>query len=101
WQTLASSTRLDWTTLPWPLLRAPAGPDDITASGVEAYVRSPDEGRTARDRVRELLRKWHPDRFETKLLPLVAEEEKERVKEGAGAVVRALNECLTRLNSGD
>lgn len=101
WMTLPASVRLGWDTLPWPVLRAPAGAEEITGVAVEAYVRAPDEGRTARDRVRELLRRWHPDRFETKLLPLVEEEERERVKEGAGAVVRALNECLTRLNSGE
>ncbi|KAL1744599.1 hypothetical protein HDZ31DRAFT_38321, partial [Schizophyllum fasciatum] len=101
WSALPSSARLEWSTLPWPVLQAPAAPEDITAGAVEAYVRAPDEGRTARDRVRELLRRWHPDRFETKLLSLVADEEKERVKAGAGAVVRALNECLTRLNSGE
>ena len=40
------------------------------------------------------MKKWHPVRFETSYVKKVIEEEREMVREGAGAVVRALDELL-------
>ena len=50
----------------------------------------------ARDRLKEQLLRWHPDRFEGKWLTRVAEEDREEVKKGVGQVARALNELMNR-----
>ncbi|KAF8496544.1 hypothetical protein F5888DRAFT_1704913 [Russula emetica] len=38
----------------------------------------------------------HPNKFETRILHRVVEEEREGVKTGAGVVVRGLNEMLNK-----
>ncbi|TFL00704.1 hypothetical protein BDV98DRAFT_508545 [Pterulicium gracile] len=87
-----------WCDLPWPMLRKPETPEDITLGGIDGYVRNPyhpEQGRSERDRVKDHIKYWHPDRFETKLLPRVPEEEQEMVKTGAGIVARTLNELMS------
>ena len=106
WQTLQKAERLTWISFPWPLIKQPSTPEDITTNAVDAYILSPyypekekDKGRSQRDRIKEHIRRWHPDRFDTKLLPRVVEGDRENVKEGAGAVVRGLNDLLRRANT--
>ena len=77
--------------------------DDITFILVSNYFQSPllpdkDKSRSPKDRIKEHLRRWHPDRFESKVLPRVIESEKEKVKQGAGNVVRCLNDLLRKEN---
>lgn len=48
-----------------------------------------------KDRVRSALRRWHPDRF-GRILAKVRDEDKARVEEGVGLVVRCLNDLLER-----
>jgi hypothetical protein len=52
---------------------------------------------SSKDRIRAALRRWHPDKF-ARLLGLVVESDKEDVADGAGIVVRCLNEMLEREN---
>ena len=66
---------------------------------VQENEKEKDKGRSQRDRIKEHIRRWHPDRFDTKLLPRVVEGDRENVKEGAGAVVRGLNDLLRRANT--
>ncbi|EIW77109.1 hypothetical protein CONPUDRAFT_168122 [Coniophora puteana RWD-64-598 SS2] len=96
WDKLHSRATLSWDDFPWPMFRCPIGPDDLTVAGISAYMLSPLQptDKTVKERIREGIRKWHPDRFETQVLWKVKEEDKERVKEGAGSVVRCLNDLL-------
>jgi hypothetical protein len=98
-----SAPKLRWDTFPWPVFRKPSVPEDLTADAIAAYVLSAavptESGKSDKDRIKEQIKRWHPDRFETQLLPKVNEEEREKVKEGAGSVARALNELLTRSNT--
>lgn len=100
WATLKTRGIIRWQDLPWPMVKMPNTPDDITFAAVDAYINSPHfpEARPLKDRIKDHLKKWHPDRFETKVLQQVVEKDKEAVKEGAGSVVRYLNELLTRSN---
>jgi len=103
WSKLITYDELRWDTLPWPMLKKPSVPEDITSGAIHAYILSPhypekDKSRSTKDRIKEHIRRWHPDRFETKMLTKVIEGEKEKVKEGAGSVVRNLNDLLTRSN---
>ena len=53
--------------------------------------------RLAHAKILKQIRQWHPDRFEVKYLRRMEDErEREMVKEGAGMVVRWLNEMLGR-----
>lgn len=95
WISLSSRTSLRWSDFPWPMLKRPSNPEEITTMAIQSYVLSqyyPDKSRSEKDRVKDCIKRWHPDRFETKLLNKVVEEEKEKVKEGAACVVSSLNE---------
>jgi len=101
WKSIASKDALQWQHFPWPMLKMPSALGEITYTAIHGYLLSPhypEKDRSQKDRVKDQLKRWHPDRFETKLLPKVVEEDKEKVKEGAGMVVRTLNELLTRSN---
>ncbi|KAI9058062.1 hypothetical protein FKP32DRAFT_1688936 [Trametes sanguinea] len=100
WNVLAEATQLAWESFPWPMLKAPSQPEDLTYAAVQAYVLSPHHpvDKAPKDRVKDYLRRWHPDRFETKLLPKVLPAAREKVKEGAGTVARHLNKILSSLS---
>ena len=101
WARFPSLDFLSWHSFPWPMLKQPNDPEQLTYIEIQAYVLSPHQpaDKTPRERIKDYLRKWHPDRFETKLLPKVREDDREKVKEGAGAVARHLNKLLGSLSS--
>ena len=98
WRQLRDSDTSDlgWNSFAWPVFKRPSEPEDMTTSAISAYVFSkyaPDiNGKSHKDRIKDHLKRWHPDKFETRILPRVVEEEREKVKAGAGIVVRGLNE---------
>ncbi|KAF8268342.1 hypothetical protein EI94DRAFT_1578109 [Lactarius quietus] len=100
WRQLKDSNNLGWNSFAWPVFRRPSEPEEMTTSAIGAYVLSkhaPDaNAKSSKDRVKDHIKRWHPDKFETRILPRVVEEEREKVKAGAGAVVRGLNELLNR-----
>ncbi|KAK7467608.1 hypothetical protein VKT23_004661 [Stygiomarasmius scandens] len=104
WQRMGTIDELRWDHFPWPMFKRPASPEEITFTAISAYILSPhypekDKSRPEKDRIKEHIRRWHPDRFETKMLPKVIDSDKERVREGAGFVVRSLNDLLTKSNT--
>ncbi|KAG6849730.1 hypothetical protein H0H93_005847 [Arthromyces matolae] len=101
---LTTTSALHWNAIPWPVFFVPKSPEDITLSAVAAYLQSPllplqDKSKPPKDRLKELIKKWHPDRFENKYLPRIVEGDREKVKEGMGEVIRSLNELLTKVNT--
>ncbi|KAI0776367.1 hypothetical protein BC629DRAFT_1290551, partial [Irpex lacteus] len=98
WSRLAALDSATWSSFPWPTLKKPSTPEELTTTAISSYVLNPynPSDKSEKDRIKEHIRRWHPDRFETKLLPKVRSEDRERVKEGAGQVVRSLNELLAR-----
>ncbi|KAH9962248.1 hypothetical protein BC827DRAFT_1130565 [Russula dissimulans] len=102
WRQLRDSDNLDlgWGSFAWPVFKRPSEPEDMTTSAISAYVLSkyaPDaNAKSHKDRIKDHLKRWHPDKFETRILPRVVEEEREKVKAGAGVVVRGLNEILNK-----
>lgn len=93
----AASEPLTFESIPWPLIVPPQSTDDIRPARVTIFIlsQSHSQGQTMKDRVRSALRRWHPDRF-GRILARVREEDKEKVEEGVGIVVRCLNELLER-----
>jgi len=102
WRQLRDSDNLDlgWSSFAWPVFKRPSEPEEMTTSAISAYVLSkyaPDaNAKNYKDRIKDHLKRWHPDKFETRILPRVVEEEREKVKAGAGVVVRGLNEMLNK-----
>lgn len=101
WTALKDRPVLFFRSIPWPVLRQPSDVEDLTANAIGAFILSPVHSgdKSARDRLKEQLLRWHPDRFESKWLSKVDGEEKEVVRRGAGQVVRGLNELMARENS--
>jgi hypothetical protein len=100
WRRLNSQARnnnfvLTFAAMPWPMLNPPSEPDDITRKAISNFILSNyhSTSKTRKERLREALLKWHPDRFESRFLQKVPEGiERERVREGVGNVIRSLNE---------
>lgn len=91
---------LDFSQLPWPTLDfIPTGPADITYERLQAFVFHPlrpyMEGKSRRDKVKMDVLKWHPDKFDSKVLGKVIECQRSTVMESAGAVARILTQMLS------
>lgn len=102
WATLStSSEQLTFRTIPWPTISPPSTPSSITLQGIAFFLLSPlhSETKSPKDRIKEALRRWHPDRFH-RLMSRVPEKEKALVEEGVGIVTRGLNELLSRQGNG-
>ncbi|KAF9564022.1 hypothetical protein CPC08DRAFT_290225 [Agrocybe pediades] len=105
WTWIASLPHLEWTDFPWPVLSfsTPMRKEELTLEAVVQYIFAPLKARhdrnVVKDRLKELIMKWHPDRFETKYLALIVSlREREKVREGAGTVARILNDLLGKWN---
>lgn len=105
WDWITTLPHLQWTDFPWPVLSfsGPTRMEDLTLEAVADYVFAPlrlHHDRTmSKERLKEIIRRWHPDRFEVKYLARVVDlDEREMVREGAGMVVRFLNDLLGKWN---
>ncbi|TCD71640.1 hypothetical protein EIP91_007387 [Steccherinum ochraceum] len=76
-----SDVLLTFKSIPWPMFAHPSSAEDITASRVAMFFLSPNhsEGQTRKERIKNALRRWHPDRFGRVLLK-VAEDERKAVE---------------------
>ena len=97
WAAMGSTTELRFRSIPWPVMTPISSPDMLLPIHIAAFILHPlhSQGKSRKDRLREALLRWHPDRFEAKWLNKVVEEERASVQEGVGCVVRALNDLLS------
>ena len=97
WVAMANTSKLRFRTIPWPVAMPISAPEMLLPIHIAAFILNPQHspGKARKDRLRDALLHWHPDRFEAKWLNKVIEEDKEAVKEGVGLVVRALNDLLS------
>ena len=102
WDKIQTMGSLIWEDFPWPMFKRPKSPDDLTSPAITAYMLSSvhPQDRATKERIKDNIRRWHPDRFNSQLLTKVKESERERVSEGAGSVARILNDLL-RMHSQD
>ena len=105
WDWINTRPHLQWTDFPWPVLSFsnPTKKEDLTLEAVADYVFAPlrlhHDRAMSKERLKEIIRRWHPDRFEVKYLTRVVNlHEREMVREGAGMVVRFLNDLLGKWN---
>lgn len=73
----------------------------ITAEAVSAFLFFPEEGldvaergRTRKEELRGMMLRFHPDKFEGRIVPLVKHKERAAVREGANAVTRAITALM-------
>ena len=106
WNRIAvpSTEQFTWSDIPWPMAKTPNSPEEISQRLIEEYIRSPawpdkdGVNMTTKDRIKDSLKRWHPDRFDNRCLVRVIDSDKERVKMASGNVVRYLNELLRKEN---
>jgi hypothetical protein len=98
----AGVEHLGFRDIPWPVFANVRSADDVTEERVLEFVGHPlykstrdPSGSQAKTLRSEMLR-WHPDKFEGKVLNRVVEADREAVNKAAGHVVRILN----RLGAG-
>ncbi|KZT21455.1 hypothetical protein NEOLEDRAFT_745031 [Neolentinus lepideus HHB14362 ss-1] len=125
WKTLLASGAKDaeplgFSDIPWPIALSKksaisASIDDITLDSISLFLFSmleswpsttdnaenatDKETKTRKEIVRETLLRFHPDKFEGRVLRRVKEEDKEKVREAVGKVARALNELMTKVDT--
>lgn len=89
---------LGFANLPWPVFGPVERPSDITYARLREFVSHPRrkgmDGKSWKDRVRMDVLKWHPDKFDAKVLGRVVEWEREAVAETAGVVARLLMQMM-------
>ena len=98
WSSITSSQEtLDFHTIPWPMLTPPVTPASINLAAISYFLLSPlhSAKKSTKERIKEALRRWHPDRF-GRLLSRVRESDRAAVEEGVGMIARYLNELLGR-----
>lgn len=79
---------LGFPDIPWPTLS-----DTVDKESIAAFLldeRLPGD-KPRKQRLRDAFLLYHPDRFESKIMPAVRDADRERVKEAVGHVIRVLN----------
>jgi len=102
--------QLKFEDIPWPVFEAQAkrsstalSLDDLTTEAISTFILPPHsvgvtseeaDKKDRKDRLRETMLRFHPDKFEGRLMSRVKEREKNMVREAIGQVVRALNTLM-------
>ncbi|EIM79983.1 uncharacterized protein STEHIDRAFT_31057, partial [Stereum hirsutum FP-91666 SS1] len=86
-----------FASIRWPMIVQPDTPDDIKVEKIKKFVLSPShsEGRPNKQRVKDALLRWHPDKFQ-RVLEKVKPGEVEKVLLGADLVVKHLNAIMEK-----
>ncbi|CEL58464.1 hypothetical protein RSOLAG1IB_12133 [Rhizoctonia solani AG-1 IB] len=85
---------LSFSEIPWPMLRTPSGPSEITREAVHEFVLlSHNQEQTARARWHAFLRRWHPDKFR-RWTNIIVPADHARVTQGVTAVAAIANALL-------
>lgn len=96
WKELLSlpPANLHFDDIPWPIVapRPSVAVEDLTLEAVSLFLFS--EETTKKDRLRETYLRFHPDKFESRLMKLVKSGEQEKVRLGMSQVVRILNDLM-------
>lgn len=92
-----SRVQLAFSDIPWPTVQPPRSKYDLTSVALSDFFlsRHLPAGRATKERLRDALLRWHPDRFEGRYLDKIRRQDREDVIDGVGIVVRYLNSVLT------
>ncbi|KAF4579606.1 hypothetical protein EYR36_001424 [Pleurotus pulmonarius] len=90
--------KLSATELPWPVFVNVAEPADITETRVAEFLLHPArpeaQGKARRLVLKMEVVRWHADRFDTTVLPAMAEDEREKTSDIACHVTRILTKLM-------
>lgn len=89
--------------IPWPMLHLPHNADQITRQDIEVFLnrrhRASGAWKTPKEIVVAEMLKFHSDKFNAAVMPMVLSEEQAKVAEGAAQVVRILLAIKRELRS--
>lgn len=96
WRKLLTSDDLVcWMDIPWPVQDPPASIEQLTPAAISDFLFAPLKVReasgTRKDKLRQALLRWHPDKL-AMLISRVVDMEDGKVVEGINAVFRCLRE---------
>ncbi|EUC61026.1 hypothetical protein RSOL_380550 [Rhizoctonia solani AG-3 Rhs1AP] len=100
WAEISNSdapARLTFQTIPWPVFSQPSSISQLNSRTIGAFLLSSlhdGGGSTRRDRIRNAMRLWHPDKWVGRYMNRVDPRHAQAVKDGVNAVARALTELL-------
>lgn len=98
WKDLLSMppAHLHFDDIPWPVVvpRSSVAVEDLTPEAVSLFLFSEETKKERKDKLRETYLRFHPDKFESRLMKLVKPGEQEKVRLGMGQVVRILNDLM-------
>lgn len=104
WNELRTNNSLppiDVREMPWPVFGVISSADQITYQDVRAFLLYPQrpgvEGKTARDKVKAEVLRFHPDKFNTRIVPRILPSQQAVAQEIAGAIARILTTIMTEV----
>lgn len=104
WAVLRADVRLrplGFSDIPWPLFGIATSGEDITLLRIQEFLCHPQreavQSAGQAKSIRSEMLRWHPDKFNGKVLNMVVEGDREAVKEAAGNVARILTQLATEM----
>ncbi|RDX47454.1 hypothetical protein OH76DRAFT_1456727 [Lentinus brumalis] len=103
---------LRFEDIPWPVMasavslrdeqHARVRIEDLTAEAISSFLLpafehdapSADPSKERKEKLRETMLRFHPDKFEGRIMKRVREKDRERVQEAVGIVARTLNSLM-------
>lgn len=92
----ATTQDLRFDDVPWPAHGSSFAETDISPSSIATFLMRHygTVPRVKKDVLRETMLRFHPDKFEIRVLSRVCSDDRQRVKEAAAAVLRAANDLM-------
>jgi hypothetical protein len=80
--------------VPWPVMgsRTSIGVEDLTEKNISAFLLR--KGTVKKERLRETMLRFHPDKFEGRFMGRVKAGEQEKVRDAVGRVVRVIHSLM-------
>jgi len=89
---------LGFGDVPWPV-RGELEIPQLTVEAISTFLfASGSGGRMRKEVLREAMLRFHPDKFEGRVMPRIRSEDIDSVREGANAVARALMALMEQAN---
>ena len=97
----STSADLGFGDVPWPVSDKSPSISEITAEAVSSFLFLPGEGHdeagswsARKEDLRGTILRFHPDKFEGRVIPRIKEEDRAAVREGVNAVTRAVTALM-------
>ncbi|KAK2465081.1 hypothetical protein APHAL10511_002889 [Amanita phalloides] len=102
WEALKGDTEvIFFQQVPWPVLIDLLHPDQLDIADIRRFITNDMHahlpgmvGKTLRERIKLEMLRWHPDKFDARVLPKVDPAHRPAVKETAEKVVRMLTHLM-------